>query len=216
MSKLELDYILHPDWTFYQDHGQFCSNTDTKLLASFMRIKKGDTLLDIGTNNGALLVAADHHPVKHLIGVEVLEDAYKVACINQEKCITHSCEIVHSRIQDFEHDLVDVIVSNPPYFPRKSTNPNVIMTPRQMGRIEENLSLEELIFHSNRLLKSNGRFYMVHRANRLNDIYAACLANSFSLQRIQFAYHKDHAKSVCIEAIKERKCDALILPPVMI
>ena len=38
----------------YQDSEHFRFNTDTKLLAQFVRLKKQERILDIGTNNGAL------------------------------------------------------------------------------------------------------------------------------------------------------------------
>ncbi len=216
MANLSLDYILHEDWTFYQDHDQFCSNTDTKLLASFMDIRKNETVLDVGTNNGALLIAADHSNASTLQGVEILEDAYALACINAREFIRHPCMIHHSSLQNLEIEPVDVILSNPPYFQERATNPNVKMNARQMGRIEKNLTLEELIVHTNRLLKSNGRFYFVHRPNRCNEFFSLLHAHNMSVHRIQFAYHGQEAKSVCIEAIKERACDVQVLAPVFI
>ena len=40
----------------YQDKEHFRFNTDTKLLAKFVHLKKQERILDIGTNNAALLV----------------------------------------------------------------------------------------------------------------------------------------------------------------
>ena len=40
----------------YQDKEHFRFNTDTKLLAKFVLLKKQERILDIGTNNAALLV----------------------------------------------------------------------------------------------------------------------------------------------------------------
>ena len=92
------------------------------------------------------------------------------------------------------------------------------MTYRHLGRIEENLTLEDLILHANRLLKSYGRFYFVHRPNRFHEIYVVLLRYHFHVRNLQFVYDQRNnvVKSVLVEAIKESNCDANILPPIYI
>lgn len=212
------DYFLREDLVLYQDQDAFCFNTDTKFLARFMELRKNEVVLDIGTNNGALLLAADQYPIQSMIGVEVLEEAAKLAQLNADTFFTHPTTVINQRIQDVQIDPVDVIVSNPPYFRDETTNPGVKMNRRQMGRIEKNLTLIELIENANRLLKSNGRFYFVHRCNRLNEIVQCLFAHHFCIKHIQIAYTKEKqiAKTVCIEAIKEGHCDCEVLPPYFI
>jgi len=36
-------------------------------------------------------------------------------------------------VQQLEIDPVDVIISNPPYFPLEASHPNLQMSPRQLG-----------------------------------------------------------------------------------
>ena len=126
-ENLRLDYFIDPKISIYQHPDHFHFNTDTKLLAQFMKLKKGDVVLDIGTNNGALLLYADQFDVKELIGVEVLEKSSQIAKLNAECFISHPCQIINLPIQEVEHDLVDVIVSNPPFFTEKETHPNTVM-----------------------------------------------------------------------------------------
>ena len=212
------DYFLTKDLVLYQDPDGFCFNTDTKFLARFMELRKNEVVLDIGTNNGVLLLAADQYPIQSMIGVEVLEEAAQLAQWNADTFFSHPTTILNQRIQDVQLDPVDVILSNPPYFQDEATNPQVKMNRRQMGRIEKNLTLAELIENANRLLKSNGRFYFVHRCNRLNEIVQCLFAHHFCIKHIQIAYTKEKqiAKTVCIEAIKEGHCDCEVLPPYFI
>lgn len=116
--KLRKDYFLDESMILYQDEDHFHFNTDTKLLAGFMHIKKDETVLDIGTNNGALLLAADQYPVKELIGVEVLKEASEIAQINAKQFFTHPYQIINQAIQEVEIGEVDVIVCNPPFLKR--------------------------------------------------------------------------------------------------
>lgn len=218
MKDKVLDYFIDPSKPIYQNRDHFCFNTDTKLLVQFAKVKKGERILDIGTNNGALLVGLDGKEAAELVGVEILYEPFLIAKTNQEKFINDPCKIVHSAIQDFDDDLFDVIVSNPPYFKKDATHPNMEQNLRQLGRVEENLTLEELVENAQRLLKSYGRFYLVHRPNRLNDIFKTLHAHSFQVKTLQTAYDKrTHSiKSILIEAIKEGNCDCSILPSIEI
>ena len=218
MSNIHKDYFLKEDITIYQNRDHFCFNTDTKCLASFIKVKKKETILDIGTNNGALLIWLDQFNIDKLIGVEVLKESYEIACMNAEAFIKHECILINQPIQSVEIDAVDVIVSNPPFFPKKETNEHTIMTMRQLGRIEENLTLEELISNAHRLLKSNGRFYCVHRPSRLNYIFYYLLKYNFHVKTLQMVVdHRDHeVKSVLIEAIKESNCQCNVLDSMII
>lgn len=92
------------------------------------------------------------------------------------------------------------------------------MNMRQLGRIEENLTLPDLCFHANRLLKSRGRFYFVHRPSRLNELFYYLNQNHFSVRSFQIAYdHRDSLpKSVLIEAINESHCDCICKEALMI
>ena len=218
MSNIHKDYFIKEDIPIYQNRDHFCFNTDTKCLASFIKVKKKETMLDICTNNGALLIWLDQFNIDKLIGVEVLKESYEIACMNAEAFIKHECILINQPIQSVEIDAVDVIVSNPPFFPKKETNEHTIMTMRQLGRIEENLTLEELISNAHRLLKSNGRFYFVHRPSRLNYIFYYLLKYNFHVKTLQMVVdHRDHeVKSVLIEAIKESNCQCNVLDSMII
>lgn len=216
--EYRLDYFIDEERVVYQHPEHFRFNTDTKLLAQFIHLKKAERILDIGTNNGVLLVYLDQFNVKELVGVEVLNEPYKLACLNAEKFIQHDCKIVHSPIQQFQSELFDVIVSNPPYFKLEASRSIETMNHRHLGRMEENLTLDELVCHAARLLKSYGRFYFVHRPNRLNEIYQVLLKYNFHVKNLQFAYDKrtNSVKSILVEAIKDSNCDTNVLVPIWI
>lgn len=218
MDKLTLDYFINENNPLYQHKDHFHFNTDTKLLSQFMKIKPNETILDIGTNNGALLSIADQYDVKELIGVEVLKESSEIAKLNAETFFKHPTKIINQPIQNVQIDPVEVIISNPPFFTQEETHPDMKMNMRQMGRVELNLSLEELIQHANRLLKSNGRFYFVHRPNRIQEIITLLNQHNFAIKSMAIVYDKKSmdAKSLLIEAIKEAHCRCQILPPQLI
>lgn len=214
-KEYSLDWIIKEDIKFYQHKKQFRVNTDTRLLAEFMHIEPKDRVLDIGCNNGALLLAADQKDPGHLYGVEVLKESYETALKNQN-FFKHPVSFFNEAVQNLELDyLMDVIVCNPPYFPIKDTHPNTKLSLRQMGRIEMNLTLPELIESAGRLLKTKGRFYFVHRPDRIQEICTLLLQQGFSVKNLKIVYDKrdNQAKSLLIEAIKEGNTKTCIAPP---
>ena len=81
MDKKELtyDYIAGTDIHLWQRKDMFRINTDTAQLARFMKIRKGERVLDVGTNNGALLLAAAADEPSFLCGVDIQEEACELA-----------------------------------------------------------------------------------------------------------------------------------------
>ena len=70
---MSFDYL--PDTNIYlkQRKDMFRVNTDTHLLGNFMLVKKNESVLDIGTNNGALLLYASRY-TDDLSGVDILKE----------------------------------------------------------------------------------------------------------------------------------------------
>lgn len=217
-EALRLDYFIDPKIQVYQHPDHFHFNTDTRLLAQFMQIKQGEILLDIGTNNGVLLVyAAQFHP-KKLIGVEILSAPFELAQFNMAQFVKIPYTLIHAPIQELKIEPVDVICSNPPFFKQSEQHPNTKIDGRAKGRFEIHLDLDGCIAAASRLLKSNGRFYFVHRPDRLFEIITALDRYHFGLKRIQFVYdsRKKGAKSVLIEARKEASCKTIVEEPIFL
>lgn len=216
--SIRLDYLGDPSIQVYQEDTHFKMNTDTRLLANFVHPRKNDRIMDIGTNNGALLVALDKKPCKELIGVEILQEPFLVAQKNVNEFISHPCTLYNVDVKELDIEPVDLIVSNPPYFPLDATHPDTQINMRQLGRVEYNLDLEGLVQSAFRLLKSNGRFCFVHRPDRIHEIMICLYKYHFQCKRLAFAYdHRDgQVKSLLIEAIKESNCSCPIESPIYI
>lgn len=202
---LRLDYILDPEYCFFQDPKQYCFNTDTVLLALFARIRPEETIMEIGTNNAALLRFLDRYPIKQAIGVEILPAAAEVARKNMETFFRHPARVILQDAKSLELDEpVDHILCNPPFFTLEESG-LVIQDPRQMGRVEYNLDLESMIQTASRLLGSNGRFTFLHRPDRMYETLQLLKQYHFGLKRFQVVYDRrnDLARSVLYECVKD-------------
>lgn len=215
--NLTYDYLPKPRIELYQHRTMFRFNTDTVLLAGFMRIHKHDTVLDIGTNNGVLVLAAAQYSDQKIIGVELQGEACLLAKKNiRLHKLEDQCSILHQNIQDVDITPVDVIISNPPYFPLSEQS--IQTTPKQMARHEITLNLKTLIDQINRLLKDGGHCYLVHRADRLSEIIERFHAIHMEVKQVQPVYdeQKEDARCVLIEAVKQAKCGCRLLSPIII
>ena len=74
--NLKLDFLPnYPEIKLYQDKDMICINTDTMVLGEFLEVYRYDTILDIGTNNGSLLLYANRFSPKKLIWIDINKEA---------------------------------------------------------------------------------------------------------------------------------------------
>ena len=193
----------------------FRINSDTRYLGEFLKINKDDTILDIGTNNGALLLYANKLGCKKLIGVDINSKAIELCKENMILNNIENYELYNCRVQDLEINKVDVIVCNPPYFKNGRINGNEDLA---NARHEKELTLNELVEHSKRLLKENGKLMMVYKSCDLVDVIKEMDSYDFGVTRIQFVYdsNREHSTCILVEAIKNRKHNIKVVKPIVI
>lgn len=210
-----LDYLPNTDIYLYQRKDMFRFNTDTHLLGNFLYIKAGESVLDIGTNNGALLLYASKKTSGKLIGIDIQEEACAVAQKNMEYHQLKNYEILCNDIKLVTLPQVDVIVCNPPYFNDLSIeqmNKNEYL---KIARHEQYLSLQDLIQQVDYLLKDKGRFYLIHRASRIVDIIRELNQHQLEIKTMQFIYdeNNDEAHGVLIETVKNGGVHCKVIAP---
>lgn len=196
-----LKIIQNPDW--------FCFGIDAVLLSDFARVKRKDKACDLGTGTGIipLLVYGRYEP-QEIIGVEIQDEVAEMAGRSMElNSLSDRIKIYKGDIKDCFKDIginaFDVVLSNPPY----KKGDTGIVNPRDkkaISRHEILINLEELIFTASRLLKGGGRFYMIHRPERLRDIILGLDRYRLAPKRIRFIQPNVNKKPtmVMVEAVK--------------
>ena len=210
-----LDYLPNTDIYLYQDKNMFRINSDTRYLGEFLCVNKEDVLLDIGTNNGALLLYANKIGCKKLIGVDINSEAICLCNDNMELNKISNYELYNCKVQDLEIEKVDVIVCNPPYFKNGRINHNKNLA---NARHEEELTLKELVVNSKRLLKDNGKLMIVYKSCDFISVVKEMDENGFGITRVQFIYdmNKDNSTCVLVEAVRNKKHNTKIIKPIVI
>lgn len=195
-----LDYLPKINYQLRQRNDMFKINTDTVLLGQYMKVKKGEIVLDLGCNNGALLLYASVFEPKLLIGVDKIPEAIELAKENLQR-YNLDAELICEDICNFRHEQVDVIVCNPPYFVTDDPSSKNTSEYLKIARHEESCTLDTLFSSARVLLKDKGRFYLVHRSSRIAEILLKLAHHQLKVKSMQFVY--DHQKSSSITVLLE-------------
>lgn len=216
---MSFDYLPETTLEIKQRKDMFRINSDTHYLGKFICVKEDESVLDVGCNNGALLLYASLFHPKVLVGIDYFQEALTLAQENMKHNQVEA-EFIHTKIQNFNHSPFDVIICNPPFF-KVNENSNVNVNESEYLRVarhEEMLTLEELFIHVRRLLKDEGRFYLVHRTMRLTEIVEEALKNGFKIKRLKPIYdeNREHSTSCLFEIIKGKNNQVLVEKPIFI
>lgn len=214
-KELTLDYIHGTQTYVYQRKDMFRVNSDTAQLARFMRVEEGDRVLDVGTNNGALLLYAKQFSPSYLCGVDIQKEACEIAEYNMQKNEVENVDIICCDFKEFNERGFDVVICNPPYFEQGShREPEPSM--RAIARHEFFLQMDPLFNNIAKRLREGGRLYMVHRSNRLADIVEVGRKYRLEIKTVQFVYdeNKEEAVALLIEAVKGAGNHCKVLKPV--
>ena len=168
---------LHNGYTLELCEGAFPLSTDSIALAHFARLPKNATVLDLGSGCGTLgmLLCAEDTSC-HVTGIELDEKAHLTALENASR------NQLEGRLQSICADLTTLsefitpgsfscCVSNPPYF---TAGPESQSVP--FARREDRCTMAQLFEAAAWAVKYGGDFYLVHRPERLGEIFA-CAAN---------------------------------------
>ena len=206
-----------------QNKHSYCFSVDSILLAQFIKIKKRETIIDLGTGCGIIPFLIYHPEKKNLIyGVEIQEKLASLAkksisLNNLDKEIFIIQEDINNLREKFSGEYFDVITVNPPYIPGgrgKSSSNNEQL----IARHEININLDNILKISSYLLKQRGRFYLIHRADFFIPVIMALKKHSFEPKVLQFIYTKKdrEAKRFLCEARKEGGTELKVLTPIFL
>jgi tRNA1(Val) A37 N6-methylase TrmN6 len=212
--KKKTDYLRFIDYEFIQDEQLFKSNTDTAVFGMFLDMMKNKSVLDIGTNTGALLLYAHYHGAKYLYGVDIHEEALKIAEENLSK-YTDTYKLYHSRVQDLNIEPVDVVICNPPFFEMNNVTDDRYF---REAMFEESLPLDDLFVSIRKFMKDNGEAYLIYQADRFPEVYDMCKKYKLKIMKMQYIHdiHSKHALRIMLKMKIGPMSKLKVYEPVMI
>lgn len=171
-----LDDLQRDGYKLIQNSKIFCFGMDAVLLSSYAIVNEGDKVLDLGTGNGVIpILLKARTKGSHFTGLEIQDINVDMARRSVEyNQIQADVEIIQGDIKEasaiFGGASFDVVTTNPPYMNENHglQNPE---SHKAIARHELLCTLEDVIREAAKVLKPQGRFYMVHRPHRLVEIF---------------------------------------------
>lgn len=181
-----------------QDTEMFCFGIDAVMLANFVNCKQGAKVVDLCTGNGVIpILLSEKVPAEEIIGVEIQEKVAELAEENvQLNKLENKIKILNQDLKTVTEVLgkskFDAVTCNPPYRTNGCGIQNEADT-KAIARHEIYCSLEDVIRVSADLLKPLGKFFMVHRPDRLCDILCCMREYKIEPKVLQFVQHNKTA-----------------------
>lgn len=218
----KVDELIQGNCKIIQDKDKFCFGIDSLLISKFATARLNDEVFDLGTGTGVIPLVMSHTTkAKHFTALEVQVQSVDMARRSVElNGLENKISVVECDIKNvgkrFNKNAADVVVSNPPYMTLNQGEPSP-KDSKSIARTEILCKLEDVVSAANFLLKPNGKFFMIHRPNRLGEIFALCSKFKLVVKRLQLIYpFADKSPTmVMIEARKNVKQDLKILEPLI-
>ena len=196
---------------------------DAVLLSQFIRIRKNEKAIDLGTGCGILpLLLSQTTKARPLVGVEIQKGlaalAEKNVALNRlEKRVSILIQDFRELKRTFPPGAFEVVFSNPPYRRYLSGRINPSLE-KAVARHEIKGTLEDLLAIASYLLPAKGRCYLIYPASRAVDLLMILRSRHLEPKRLQFVYSRwgEDAKFVLAEAIKGSGVELKIMGPLVL
>lgn len=176
-----------------QNEKLFCFGMDAVLLTGFTRVKEGERVLDLGTGTGIIpLLLSAKTKGEHFTGLEISNSSVDMARRSVRlNGLEQRIEIIQGDIKEagelFAPASFDVVTSNPPYMIGQHGLINSDLE-KAAARHEILCTLEDVVRAAARLVRSGGRFCLVHRPFRLAEIIRVLSGYRLEPKRMRLVY----------------------------
>lgn len=204
-----IDDLQRNHYQIIQKKNGFRFGMDAVLLSGFARVNQGEEVIDLGTGTGIIPILLEAKTKgRHFTGLEIQKEiaemAFRSVLLNK---LENRITILQGDIKEASRlcgrASFDVVTSNPPYMVCQQglKNPNAI---KAISRHEIFCTLVDVVRETALLLKSGGRFYLIHRPRRLAEII--CVLREYGLEpkrmKLVHSFADREANMVLIEAVK--------------
>ena len=188
-----LDDLERNGYELIQNPKVFCFGMDAVLLSGFVKTAEDTLVLDLGCGNGIIpILLAAKTRASRIVGLEIQGYSADMArrsvqLNNLEDRVTILEGDIKEAAAMFGTASFDTVTSNPPYIKggKGLTNPH---EPKAIARHELLCSLEDVVKAAGSLLKPSGAFFMVHRPQRLVEIFACLTAHGLEPKRLKLVH----------------------------
>ena len=179
LDDLELNNLM-----IIQNPSEYLFTSDSVALANFAKCKKNDVVVELCSGSGVIGILLNekcHPKIVHMVELQtILADMCKRSIEYND--LQDSIVLHNRRLQGVEQELgyniADVVVVNPPY--KNSNNKIGEKASINIAKHEIEVTLEEVVSTSAKLLKFGGTLFMVNKTERLTDII--CTMRQYNIE----------------------------------
>ena len=212
-----IESLLIVNYRIIQDTKRYRFTSDSVLLARFLKAKRGEVVADFCSGSGVIGL----HFYAENTGVEsvtLFEMQKELADMSRATVELNGLEdkffVENLRLQEIPNAYAEkfsLILCNPPYerggFATADEN-------KAACRKELALTLPELCAAAKKCLKFGGRFALIHRADRLAEVFCALHGNGLEPKKLQLVTGKsgDKPYAALVLAVKGGKRGIDVMP----
>lgn len=191
--------FLWPDGPRFKDEsGVFRLGTDSVILAYFAKNTqtKKKRAADLGCGSGIIsIILAWDNPELVVDSIEIQPRAVRLAIENtQLNGLSGRVNIIEGDLRRytglFQAGAYDLTISNPPYYTKGSGKVSDAVD-SAAARIEEFCSLDDVCKAAGYLTRWGGAFLIVHKPERLAEIFRSLTGAGLEPKRLRFVHHKN-------------------------
>ena len=217
------DYLLNKQIKIFQPTNGYRASTDAVIVSSLVeQLAPSDRVLDVGSGTGAISLClasrfADKMP--QIVGLELQEDLTDLSNLSAQAngfsdfLHYYHCDI-RQKIDFIKPGTFQHVITNPPYTDHDMPSPN---PSKAKAHNHSNFDLHGWILFCLKMLAPQGWFYMINRAEAVDDILFTLHGKAGALKLIPlFTKSQDRAKRILVMAKKSSRTPAQILPPFLV
>ena len=218
-----VDDILDGRFRVIQKKTGYRFSLDALLLAHFVRMKKGDALLDLGTGSAVIPLLLYHRwGCSRVAGIEIQPDladmARRTLALNG---LPDQIGIIKGDIRSIEQHIAphsfDAVTFNPPYRKLQSGKINPIPEKAQ-ARHEIHGSVGDFIQAAAYAVRAHGRIFLIYQASRLVELIVQMRRFRVEPKRLRMVHSRVEMEGefVLMEGIVTGGEELAVLPPLFI
>ncbi|HSL94029.1 MAG TPA: tRNA1(Val) (adenine(37)-N6)-methyltransferase [Bacillota bacterium] len=218
-----VDNLQRGGLSVIQDDDHFPFSIDAVLLAHFASLKPRDKVVDLGTGCAVIpLLLTTRFSQVTVTGLELRPEAVDMATRSVLlNSLQDRISVLPGDIREVRNTLpagsIDLVTSNPPYLTVGSGD----ISPsdgRSMARHELYCTLRDVFEAASWLLRTGGKFALVHRPERLTEIISLSRALRLEPKRMRLVHpmRGREANIVLMEAVRNGKPGMRVEPAIYV
>lgn len=173
-----IDDLQYNGLKIIQNPKFFRFGSDAVELANFVSGGAKDVAVDLGSGSGIISILLAGKKNVKTTAVEIQKDVAEMSMRSVKiNGLEDKIEVINAPMQKISDYMpcgsATIVVSNPPYAPQ-STGMQALEPTVAISRHEIEVTLKEVVETASYLLSTGGKFYLVHRVDRLAEVLYEC------------------------------------------